>query len=287
MMPLNADSEEPSMPTIVELIEDAAVGAGRVRFCSAAVDSDVTTAELWHASERAAAWLRTFAGTAEPVALVLTASLPCLATLIGGWRGGHLVASLPLPARGMDATEYRQQVASQLATVAARVVVCDPRHYPLLEGIADEVRVFDEYDSTAPTRPLTGDGTFVQFTSGATGAPKGVRLSLHAIGNNVTAIADALEVSPGDVWCSWLPLSHDMGLMGACLTSIVSSAPRIAGSQGLVQLQPETFLADPSAWLATCADVQAAVTIVPSFALALAIRVSSRFSGRNLRSLRV
>ena len=65
----------------------------------------------------------------------------------------------------------------------------------------------------------------MQFTSGSTAAPKGIRLRLGAVAANVCALIATLALRPGDGACSWLPLSHDMGLIGMLLTSWCATSP--------------------------------------------------------------
>jgi acyl-CoA synthetase (AMP-forming)/AMP-acid ligase II len=102
----------------------------------------------------------------------------------------------------------------------------------------------------------------------------------------VIAILDVLAPRPGDVAVSWLPLSHDMGLIGMLLTSLVAGSPRWVGEGELVLVRPEEFLADPSSWLRTCAAAQATITAGPTFGYGLASRAASRLPEGSLRCMR-
>ena len=75
----------------------------------------------------------------------------------------------------------------------------------------------------APTPvALRGDDiAFIQYTSGSTGNPKGVALTHANLLANIRAMAQAVQATPRDVFVSWLPLYHDMGLIGAWLGSAV------------------------------------------------------------------
>ena len=124
----------------------------------------------------------------------------------------------------------------------------------------------------------------MQFTSGSVGTPKGIHLTLDAVGANCLAIVDALAPGPGDSLCSWLPLSHDMGLIGQLLSSLVAGAPEF-GHHSLTLMKPETFMANPRSWLRTCSETGATITVVPNFALELAVRTSRRLGALDLSRL--
>ena len=131
----------------------------------------------------------------------------------------------------------------------------------------------------------TGKAALVQFTSGSIGTPKGVHLTLDAVGAHVAAILAALEPGAGDSSCSWLPLSHDMGLIGMLLSPLAAGAPRF-GHHRLTLMKPETFVANPASWLRTCSETGATITSAPNFALELAVRTSARAGSLDLSRLR-
>src|SRR6185295_10158015 len=86
------------------------------------------------------------------------------------------------------------------------------------------------------------DPAFIQYTSGSTGAPKGVLLTHDNLLANIRAISAGLEATPADVGASWLPLYHDMGLIGSWLFCMHDGLP--------IALQsPLSFLARPERWL--------------------------------------
>src|SRR5262245_4140060 len=87
--------------SILDLLEDAAAGRGTVHFPSEEPEP-TPISELWRASERSERWIAANIGTGSTVAAVLTNTRACVAALIGAWRAGCTLASLPLPARGMS-----------------------------------------------------------------------------------------------------------------------------------------------------------------------------------------
>ncbi len=109
--------------------------------------------------------------------------------------------------------------------------------------------------------PTTGadDTALIQYTSGSTSDPKGVVLSHAQILANVHALGQAVDVSTGDVFVSWLPLYHDMGLIGAWHASLLFGFP-------LVLLSPLQFLARPASWLEAISAHSGTLSAAPNFA---------------------
>ena len=105
----------------------------------------------------------------------------------------------------------------------------------------------------------------IQYTSGSTGAPKGVVLSHANILANVRALGSALEVSGADTFVSWLPVYHDLGLIGAWLGSLYYGAP-------LVLMPPQRFLLRPERWLWAIHRHRGTLSAAPNFAFDLCVR---------------
>lgn len=269
---------------MLDLLEDSATGRGTVRFAGDEPEP-TSIGELWDSSERAGRWMAAKVGTGGTVAAVLTNTRPCVAALFGAWRAGCTVASLPLPARGMSPQVYADQLTRFCAAAGAHTLLLDPAHAALLEGATLPVHTFDETLTGGPPSSLNGAGALVQFTSGSVGTPKGIYLTLDAVAANVTAILAMLEPVAGDASCSWLPLSHDMGLIGQLLAPLAAGAPRY-GHHCLTLMKPETFMANPRSWLRTCSETRSTITVAPNFALELAIRTSGRIGSIDLSCLR-
>ncbi|MFZ1990008.1 MAG: AMP-binding protein, partial [Alphaproteobacteria bacterium] len=127
-----------------------------------------------------------------------------------------------------------------------------------------------------------GSVAFLQYTSGSTGDPKGVILTHANLLANVRAMGHAMQARSSDVFVSWLPLYHDMGLIGAWFASLYYAVP-------LIVMSPLQFLARPERWLWTMHRTRATVTAAPNFALQLcASRIpNERLQGLDLSSLRL
>ncbi|WP_159041757.1 AMP-binding protein, partial [Streptomyces aureus] len=119
----------------------------------------------------------------------------------------------------------------------------------------------------APTLPKRApdDVAFLQFSSGSTGAPKGVELTHAAVLANLAQIRAAAGINSADVLVTWMPYFHDMGLIG---THLVPLSARIKQ----VRLEPLTFARRPLRWLEAAARHRATLLSAANFALALVER---------------
>jgi fatty-acyl-CoA synthase len=130
-----------------------------------------------------------------------------------------------------------------------------------------------ELELTAPgagadwEEPGVDDLAFVQYTSGATSAPKGVALTHRNLASNIEAIngPQGLSTTDADSAASWLPLHHDMGLVGMALGPLYSARPAVF-------LPAATFVKRPAEWLRAISQHRATVSFAPSFAYDLCVR---------------
>ncbi|TAK06740.1 MAG: acyl-CoA synthetase, partial [Candidatus Manganitrophaceae bacterium] len=126
------------------------------------------------------------------------------------------------------------------------------------------------------------DPALIQFTSGSTGMPKGVLLDHQNILANIRASVQAAAFRPTDVGVSWLPLYHDMGLIGSWFCALYFGIP-------VAILSPITFLTRPERWLWTIHYHQATLSAAPNFAYELCVRkIDDRaIEGLDLSSWRI
>ncbi len=122
----------------------------------------------------------------------------------------------------------------------------------------------------SPIHPLPQlDGSnlaLLQFTSGSTQAPRGVRITHAALLANAKAIMrDGLAATANDHGVSWLPLYHDMGLVGFGLAPLLTGTP-------VTFIPTSRFVRNPNIWLQTLHDVRGSITFAPNFAYALATK---------------
>ncbi len=228
----------------------------------------------------------------EPVAIMLPTSPDYFYTFFGILYGGGVPVPLYPPARPTQIEEHVQRHRKILANAGARILVTVPEAQPvarLLMGQVPELRIIlttdDLYaraEEKIPLRHGESDTAFIQYTSGSTGDPKGVILSHGNLLANIRAMGQVCQVTANDVFVSWLPLYHDMGLIGAWLGSLCHGCR-------LVVMSPLSFLARPARWLHTIDRYGGTLSASPNFGYEIcATRLSDDdLAGLDLRSWRL
>jgi fatty-acyl-CoA synthase len=243
-------------------------------------------------AERAAAALAA-RGVApgERVAIVLRTGPEFLDAFFGTWLAGAVPVPLYPPVRLGRMEEYLAQTARMLAVSGARLVVSAGAVRRLLGGAVAraapalgcvDVAELTEGSERLARMPAPEDLGLVQFSSGSTVDPKAVALSHAALEAQADALMAAVRPDARDVLVSWLPLYHDMGLIGCLLAAMSYPGP-------LVLIPPEHFLARPALWLRAIARHRGTISVAPSFAYAYcAERVAdAELAGSSLASWRL
>ncbi len=218
----------------------------------------------------------------DAVCVVMPTGFDLLATMFGVWSAGGVLTVAAPPGFGAGQENYSADLARLVDAAAPRVVVASealtdpvaqalalsngrPKHSVAEHFVSEHLRAQTSAENRALIRPGIPDSAtaMVQFTSGSSGAPKGVRISWRNLAANTAFIAETVGWRPGDVTLSWLPLYHDMGLVGAVLTTI-------AHQGDLRLMRPDQFVRDPSRWVRGLAEAHHTVT--PSFGLGYAAR---------------
>ena len=270
---------------LLDLLDDGARGTGTIRFVPSDPDP-IAMGDVWRLAGRAGADLIQHVGEGGVVGVVLESTPAAVATLLGAWRAGLTVVSLPHPGRSTPGDAYAAQLRRMCDLTDVSLVVADHgggAAQVLGRSVRTPLEVTNGSTLSIDSGPASG--RFVQFTSGSTSAPKGVELSLDAIAANVLSILDTVEPDRGYLFCSWLPLSHDMGLIGQLLTSWVGAGSQFTGGSHLCLIAPQAFQTNPSIWLRTCSDVGATHTAAPNFAYEIAARFLARTQSVGLSSL--
>ena len=110
---------------------------------------------------------------------------------------------------------------------------------------------------------------FLQYTSGSTGVPKGVMVSHGNLVHNQESMVDSFGLTSSSIGVGWLPLFHDMGLIGMALHPLYRGFP-------ITLMQPALFLQQPVRWLQAASDYRATATVAPNFAFDLCVREITR-----------
>lgn len=220
----------------------------------------------------------------DRVALMLPTGRGFFAAFAGTMVAGAVPVPIYPPFRADRLEEYAARQAGILRSAGAKLLITFGRVAPLarlmkprVESLAAVVDIAeldaDPGDPAAPEpealaelpRLRGGDLAFLQYTSGSTGEPKGVMLTHANLLANIRAIAAAVGVRGDDVAVSWLPLYHDMGLIGTWMTPLVAGVP-------VVILSPLAFLARPERWLRAIARHRGTLSAAPNFAYELCAR---------------
>ncbi|MFO0736327.1 MAG: fatty acyl-AMP ligase [Labilithrix sp.] len=147
---------------------------------------------------------------------------------------------------------------------------------PSLEQVVAVEAIRESLEVLKPEKISADDVAFLQYTSGSTSRPKGVTLTHANLMANVKCIMeDGLQVKPTDVGISWLPLYHDMGLIGFVLSPVVHKVP-------VVFLPPLLFLKRPISWFQAFTRHKGTIAYAPNFAFALCMK---RIKDRELEGI--
>ncbi len=196
--------------------------------------------------------------------VVMPTGFPCVAAFYAVWACGGVFTPIA-PPMFADMAQYISHVAAILVQAEPRVVVTSVELETLVRevmtaaGRTDDPVVVTESGPTADKVLAPAARTaLLQFTSGSTGDPRGVRVTWHNLANNIRMISELIDWRPGEAMVSWLPLYHDMGLVGAFLTAV-------ANQGDLYLMRPDQFVRDPARWLRAMTHAQHSPS--PSFAL--------------------
>ena len=244
-------------------------------------DEAVTYGRLWQQSARYAAGLRRFGiSRGDKVALIYPTCAEFFYTFFGALRLGAVPVPL-YPTLGVSATAgiLRDSESRLVATIGWFRPGVDESQ-AAAPDVRDVVEPTDlDVDDPPPAFPAIGasDVAFLQYTSGSTGNPRGVVLSHDNVIRTVEFMAEAAGLTEDDVVVSWLPLYHDMGLIGCSFT------PPWTGAR-LYLLPPD--LKNPRVWLELITRVGATFTVSPDFGYRNCVRNVHDTGGLDLSTVK-
>ena len=212
---------------------------------------------------------------AGTVAIMLPTGRDYFFSFYGILLAGGVPVPIYPPVRLSQIEDHMRRHVAILTNAGASFMITVPEAKPVALLLRSQI---DTLKHVVTARELTGSGTrpalpeifsndiaFLQYTSGSTGNPKGVMLTHANLLANIRAMGHVARANAGDVYVSWLPLYHDMGLIGSWLASLYFGFP-------IAVMSPLAFLARPQRWLWAIHRHRGTLSAAPNFAYDLCLR---------------
>lgn len=275
--------------TLAEGLDYAARGETGVNFFSTrgSLETALPYGEL---RERAIALGSRLVGTGlrrgDRIGVIAETSPDFLAVFFACQYAGFVPVPLPLSINFGGRDAYVERLSGMLAAAGARAAVAGPELVSVLRAATRSTIV--RFTATAgelmalpassePLRPLgADDACYIQYSSGSTSFPRGVLVTQRALAANARSIAtDGLALGPTDRCTSWLPLYHDMGLVGCCLTPVMNQI-------SVDYLATTAFARRPLVWLQLLSQYGGTISFAPTFGYELCARRAANGAARDL-----
>jgi fatty-acyl-CoA synthase len=284
-----------STSSLLTRLETTAGREGAITFLGSAGDGGAERVEWGQlhddARAMAAALQRRGAVAGAHVAILGPTTRALVTSVQATWLCGAATVMLPLPMRLGSIEDFVHQTRARIVASDAVMVLVDRQLAAFLDPQPNDppIVLLDELlaeggraGAAAYERPADDPDALaiLQYTSGSTSDPKGVMLPHRCVAANVDSICEAAELDHRDVGVSWLPLYHDMGLIGLLATPMTTG-------MDLALAAPQDFLAAPARWMEWMSEFRGTATAGPNFAYALAARALRRGDRLDLSSLRI
>lgn len=235
---------------------------------------DLDTEALRRAAHLAALGLR----KGDRLAIVVEDGLEFVLSFVGAVRAGVVPVPISAIAPQKRTDHYIEAVSQIIETAGARALLVKDAAASILAPLAQQSTVLEKIVSAEnaflgetpdfqPPEIVPEDVCFLQFTSGSTSTPKGVVVRHRNLIANVECFLSpaGFDRKPDDVAVSWLPLFHDMGLIGFFLGPLIEDGPSVI-------ISPKAFARDPRIWLRTIHKYRGTITCAPNFAYSFTTR---------------
>lgn len=285
--------------TLTEILRLRAQAADKSHLHLWQEDGQVTTltyGRLFTGAEAVARGLRARGiGPGDTVAIMLPTGYDFFFTFFGALLAGAVPVPVYPPFRADKIEEYAHRQTAILRNAETRILVTfrpaerlarllKPRVPSLVAVVSAERLARRENGAPREVAELGSPDeiALIQYTSGSTGEPRGVALTHRNILANLRAIGRGVQVRSTDVTVCWLPLYHDMGLIGCWLFSLYYDLP-------IAALSPLAFLRRPQRWLWAIHRHRGTLSPAPNFAYELCVRKidPQALAGLDLSSWRV
>jgi natural product biosynthesis luciferase-like monooxygenase protein len=237
-------------------------------------ESRLTYGEVDLRAQSIAALLQSMGATGERVLLLYPPGLDYIAAFFGCLYAGAIAVPLYPPRQNKSISRIAAIIADAKPSIAltssqilSRIMsmpsmpanIGSMRWLSFEEEMREAEGGWEEGGVTADTL------AFLQYTSGSTGVPKGVMLSHRNLLHNSSLLSHSFQYTPESYCVSWLPVYHDMGLIGGVLQPLYGGFP-------CTLLSPASFLQRPLRWLEAISRHQATISGGPNFAYELCVR---------------
>ena len=194
---------------------------------------------------------------------------------IDAFWAGLLGGIIPVPVAPGISDEHRHKLLRIAAQLGAPFLYTERRLLERIRNFAEQHQQVPLYEALARRGLLTddlvdvaragrvhqarpADVAFIQYSSGSTSAPKGIVLTHANLLANLRGTTRAVQYTDEDVGLSWMPLTHDMGLIGMHIFLLANRAH-------IHQMSTELFVRRPALWLQLAAEIQATILCSPNF----------------------
>ena len=281
--PIEPSGEAPPPPaeskTFAEVLRaqtEAEPGRIQIHLLEGDAGQTITSSQLLERSQQVAAGLiETGLQRNETVAIMLPTCEDFFYAFLGTMLAGGIAVPIYPPARPDKIEEYVRRQVKILANAEVRFLISFERVRAVSQVMRLSLPALREVTTVSALRQRgmgapgpsvqPADSYFIQYTSGSTGNPKGVVLTHSNVLANVKGIGWAVQARPDDVVVTWLPLYHDMGLIGSWLFSLYHGFP-------ITVLSPLAFLSRPERWLWALSDSRGTLCPAPNFSYELCAR---------------
>jgi 1-acyl-sn-glycerol-3-phosphate acyltransferase len=236
----------------------------------------LTYEQLSHGAQKVAAGIQQQGlQSGATVAIMLPTGSDYFFSFFGILLTGAVPVPIYPPVRRSQLEDHLHRHSGILNNCAATILITMPEAKVVAQLLKSQVLSMREVVTVADLtsspasyiRPSVNpdDIAFLQYTSGSTGNPKGVVLTHANLLANMRAMGKAVEATPDDIFVSWLPLYHDMGLIGAWLGSMYFAML-------LVVMSPLRFLSRPKSWLWAIHQYRGTLSASPNFGYELCLK---------------
>jgi len=248
-----------------------------LRILNDALEADTLTyQQVWQGAQQVAIGLQQLGvQPGAAVAIMLPTSREYFFSFYGILLAGAIPVPIYPPVRRSQLAEHLQRHHGILNNCKASLLITIPEAKVIAHLLKSQVESMQhvmcvgELTAQGGTyiRPAIGanDIAFLQYTSGSTGSPKGVLLTHANLLANIRVMGEVVDAAANDVFVSWLPLYHDMGLIGAWLGSLYFMVE-------LVVMSPLTFITRPQNWLWAIHQYRGTLSASPNFGYELCLQ---------------